>query len=158
MGARPPTLKDLTCPVRQPLSFGEGSPDTSYSKSSPKSTEASAKFSIPKASSNNLKIPCTLGIPWAYLKKNLGSTRKSFLFLHFILLDLCSPFALLVYEATAALHTSGSCDSVESEGFFQTQAAGPACFSLPPPPAISTSPFPQGPSAWVPSPHINPSP
>lgn len=41
MGARFPTWKDLTCPVNQPLSFGEGSPDIPCSKSSPKSTEAS---------------------------------------------------------------------------------------------------------------------
>lgn len=65
-------------------------------------TPASAQFSIPKAFSNNSKIPFHIRSPLCILKtKNLGSTRKPF-FSHLMLVGLCSPFALLVCEAAAA--------------------------------------------------------
>ena len=100
------------------LSFGEGSPDIPVQRVPPNPQRpASARFSIPKASSNNSKILLHNRSPLCLLKtKNLGFTRKPF-FSHLMLLGLCSSCALLVYEAAAALPTSGSSDSVESGGF-----------------------------------------
>ena len=104
--------------MNQLLSFGEGSPDIPVQRVAPNPQRpASARFSIPKASSNNSKIFLHNRSPLCLLKtKNLGFTRKPF-FSHLMLLGLCSSCALLVYEAAAALPTSGSSDSVESGGF-----------------------------------------
>lgn len=79
------------------------------------------------------RFPSPSGVPCAYLKqKNLGSTRKPF-FSHLMLVGLCSPFALLVCEAAAALPTVGISDWAESSGFSHTQAVGPTCSVLPSP-------------------------
>lgn len=70
-------------------------------------------------------------------------------------LGLCSPFALLVYEAVAVLPASGSSDSVESAGFSHCRPGMPSPPSLP---ALRPVPFLCSQPAPMPPPHTDTSP
>lgn len=75
-------------------------------------------------------------------------------------LGLCSPFALLVYEAVAVLPASGSSDSVESAGFSHCRPgmpSPPSLHALRPVPFLCSQPAPMPPPHTDTSPRTRPS-